>query len=49
MRDFLAHVFLPVVGAFVGTFLCIGVLIFAAAIAADLVSSPIELAQEDAQ
>jgi hypothetical protein len=49
MRDFLAHVLLPVVGAFVGTFLCIGVLIFAAAIATDLVSSPIDMAQEDAQ
>lgn len=49
MRDFIIEIFIPTVAYFVGIALCIGVVLFTFAIVNDLVSSPIEFAQEDAQ
>lgn len=51
MRDFIIDIALPTIGYFVGVFLCIGSIVFAAAIATNLIDDPVEMAlfQDDAQ
>jgi Zn-dependent membrane protease YugP len=49
MREFITEIFIPTIAYFVGVALCIGAVVFSTAVVNDLVSSPIEFAQEDAQ
>ena len=49
MCEFMREIALPVVGYCLGVALCIGVVIFVAAVACDFVSNPAEITWSDAQ
>lgn len=49
MCEFIREIALPVVGYCLGVALCIGVVLFAAAVVCDFVSDPTEIVWSDAQ
>jgi uncharacterized membrane protein YczE len=49
MRDFILDIAVPTVAYFISVALCIGIVIFGAGVAIDLISNPTEMAWEDAQ